>query len=196
MTVGPDNPMLFADAVEWREWLARNHATATELWIVLTKKSGTATRLDYQSALEEALCFGWIDGQKRSRDSGSFVHRFTPRTRRSAWSARNVEIAQRLIDAGKMEQPGLAAVRAAQEDGRWQRAYAGPASAKVPADLADAVAANPDAKATFEGLTSQNRYALLYRLESVKRPETRSRKIGRFVEMLARGETFHPQKKR
>lgn len=191
----PDSAVTFPDADAWRQWLARHHDTERALWLVLTKKGGTQTELTYRAALEEALCFGWIDGQARSRDGESFARRFTPRSARSAWSAQNVKYAEALINAGRMEPPGLMAVRAAQSDGRWQRAYAGPASAAVPDDLADAIAASPEASATFEALTSQNRYALIYRLGTVKKDETRRRKIGQFVDMLARGETIYPQRR-
>ncbi|NYI66055.1 YdeI/OmpD-associated family protein [Spelaeicoccus albus] len=196
MSDDPEQAMVFPDAAAWREWLTGHHDSEAALWLVLSKKGGTETELDYPAALDEALCFGWIDGRVRSRDAGSFIQRFTPRTARSAWSERNVRYVQRLTDAGKMAPAGLAAVRAAQDDGRWQKAYAGPASAEVPADLAEAIADNPDAQSTFDSLTSQNRYALIYRLGTVKRQETRRRKIGQFVEMLARGETLHPQKRK
>jgi uncharacterized protein YdeI (YjbR/CyaY-like superfamily) len=185
--------LLVADAAEWRAWLA-DHAGSPGVWLVLHKKGGQVTGLDYQQALEEALCFGWIDGQVSRRDEGSFRQRFTPRRPKGAWSARNVGIVSRLIAEGRMTPAGQAAVDAAKADGRWQAAYAGPATAEVPVDFAEAVAANPKAQAMFEVLTSANRYALSYRLGQLKRADSRARKIEEFVRMLERGETFHPQR--
>ena len=162
--------------------------------LVLAKKDTTSpTSLTYDQALEEALCFGWIDGQVRRRDEATYVQRFTPRRARSRWSKRNTAIAERLIGEGRMQAAGMAEVERARADGRWEAAYAGPATARVPDDLAAALAADPKAQAMFERLTSQNRYAILHRIDAVKRPETRTRKIAEFVAMLARGETVHPQ---
>jgi uncharacterized protein YdeI (YjbR/CyaY-like superfamily) len=162
--------------------------------LVLAKQGTTSpTTLTYDQALEEALCFGWIDGQVRRRDERTYLQRFTPRRARSRWSQRNTTLAERLIDAGRMHASGIAEVERAKADGRWESAYAGPATARVPDDLAAALAAEPKAKTMFGRLTSQNRYAILHRIDAVKRPETRARKIAEFVAMLARGETVHPQ---
>jgi len=188
--------LLVEDAAAWRAWLQEHHDSAPGVWLVLHKKGGDVTALDYEQAVREALCFGWIDGQGRRRDEGSSLQRMTPRGPRSRWSATNVARVGQLEEAGRMQESGRAAVRAAQADGRWEQAYAGPATAEVPADLAEAIAANPDAQAMFEVLTSANRFALVYRLGAVKRPETRARKIREFVEMLARQETPYPQKRR
>jgi uncharacterized protein YdeI (YjbR/CyaY-like superfamily) len=186
--------LLVADAEQWRAWLVDNHADSAGVWLVLHKKGGQVTSLDYDQALDEALCFGWIDGQVSRRDEGSFRQRFTPRRPTGAWSARNVGIVARLVAEGRMTPAGQAAVDAAQADGRWQAAYAGPATAELPADFAEAIAADPRAQAMFDVLTSANRYALTYRLGQVKRADSRGRKIEQFVQMLARGETFHPQR--
>ena len=165
--------------------------------LVLAKKGMTSpTSLTYDEALEEAICFGWIDGQVRRRDERTYSQRFTPRRARSRWSKRNTTLAERLIDEGRMQAPGLAEVERAKADGRWEAAYAGPATARVPDDLSAALAAEPMAQAMFTELTSQNRYAILHRIDAVKRPETRARKIAEFVAMLARGETVHPQTRR
>ena len=188
--------LLVADAAEWRDWLLEHHDTAPGVWLVLHKKGGDVTTLDYEQAVCEALCFGWIDGQGRRRDEGSSLQRMTPRGPRSRWSQTNVARVGRLEEAGLMHESGRAAVRAAQADGRWEEAYAGPATAVVPDDLAEAIAANPEAQRMFEVLTSTNRFALIHRLGAVKRPETRARKIREFVEMLARHETPYPQKRR
>ena len=188
--------LLVPDAPAWRRWLAEHHATAPGVWLVLHKLGGDMTALTYPAALDEALCFGWIDGQTARRDAASQLRRMTPRGPRSPWSARNVAHVARLGAEGRMHDAGLAAVRAARADGRWDRAYLGAATAQVPADLAAAVAADPQAQAMFDVLTATNRYALIYRLDAVKRPETRIRKIAQFVEMLGRHETPHPQKRR
>ena len=165
------------------------------MWLVLAKKGTTEpTTLTYQQALEEALCFGWIDGQKRSRDSAVFEQRFTPRRRASPWSKRNVGIVDRLITDGRMTAAGMAEVERAKADGRWEAAYSGMATSTMPGDLSAALAADPAAAAMFERLTSTNRYAVLYRVETAKKPDTRARRIEQLVAMLARGETIHPQK--
>ena len=183
------------DAAAWAAWLEDRHATSSGVWLVLAKRGGSSpTRLTYQEALEEALCQGWIDGQVARRDEGSYKQRFTPRRPRSAWSKRNVELAERLIAEGRMQPAGQAAIESARSDGRWDAAYAGPATIEVPDDLAAALAAEPKAAETFASLTSQNRYAILYRLATAKRAETRSRRLDEFVAMLARGETLHPQR--
>ena len=195
MTETPE--LLVADAADWRGWLAGNAATSTGVRLVLAKKGVTdPTRLGYDDALPEALCFGWIDGQLTRRDDATYCVRFTPRRARSAWSQRNVEIAEQLIAAGRMQPAGLAEVERARADGRWQRAYGGSASIEVPDDLAQALAASPPAQAMWEALTRTNRFAVLYRVQDAKREETRARRIQQYVEMLGRGETPYPQKRR
>jgi uncharacterized protein YdeI (YjbR/CyaY-like superfamily) len=188
--------LLVQDAAEWREWLAAHHAESPGVWLVLHKKSGSVTGLDYEAALQEALCFGWIDGQGRRRDEESSFQRMTRRGPKSVWSARNVERIERLEAAGRMTPAGRAVVESAKADGRWEAAYAGSASAVVPDDLAAAIAAEPRAQAMFEVLTSVNRYALIYRTNGVKQASTRQRKIAGFVDMLARYETPYPQARR
>lgn len=186
--------LVVADAEALRAWLSAHHATSPGVWLALTRKGGTVTTLTWQQAVDEALCFGWIDGQARKRDQESSWIRFTPRRPRSIWSRRNVEHVARLEAAGRMRPSGRAAVEAAKADGRWAAAYAPPSEAEVPADLLAAVAADPAAQAMFDVLTSTNRFALTHRLNAVKRAETRERKIREFVAMLARHETPHPQK--
>jgi len=187
--------LLVADAAAWRRWLASNHTASTGVRLVLAKKGVTEpTRLTYDDALPEALCYGWIDGQLTRRDDSTYRVRFTPRRARSAWSRRNVEFAERLISQGLMQPSGLAEVERAKADGRWARAYDGSATIDVPGDLLEALAASPRAKAMWDVLTRTNRYAVLYRIQDAKRAETRARRISQFVEMLARGETPHPQK--
>ena len=174
--------------------MATHHDGSPGVWLAVGKKGGDVTDLTRAHALDEALCFGWIDGQARSRDDGSYWQRMTPRGPRSMWSAINVGHVERLDGEGRMQPAGWAAVDAAKADGRWDAAYAGPANTEVPDDLAAAIAADPDAQAMFEVLTSSNRFALVHRLRAVKREETRARKITEFVAMLARGETPYPQK--
>jgi uncharacterized protein YdeI (YjbR/CyaY-like superfamily) len=188
--------LIVPDAEALREWLSANHATSTGVWLALTRKGGTVTTLTWQQAVDEALCFGWIDGQARKGDEEISWIRFTPRRSRSSWSQRNVTNVARLEAAGRMLAPGRAAVEAAKEDGRWAAAYAPPSETEVPADLAAAIAANPAAQAMFDVLTKSNRFSLVHRVNSVKRAETRHRKIHEFVAMLARHETIYPQKAR
>jgi uncharacterized protein YdeI (YjbR/CyaY-like superfamily) len=192
---GVDLPdLLVADAGEWRRWLSAHHAESHGVWLILAKKGTTdPTTLSYDQALDEAICFGWIDGQLGRRDRATFRRRFTPRKVHSPWSQRNAAIAERLITSGRMHQSGEDEVRQAKVDGRWEAAYAGQASMEVPEDLATALSANPRATAMFQVLTSANRYSILYRIGNARKPETRSRRIAQFVEMLARGETVHPQ---
>jgi uncharacterized protein YdeI (YjbR/CyaY-like superfamily) len=187
--------LIVRDAAAWRAWLAKHHADPAGVWLVLAKK-GTEkpTSLTHDQALEEALCHGWIDGQAGRRDDATYRQRFTPRRRRSAWSKRNTRIAERLLAEERMHPAGHAEVERAKADGRWEAAYAGPASMEVPADLAEALAAEPKAQAMFEALNSQNRYAILYRIATAKRAETRARRIEQFVTMLARGKTVYPQR--
>ncbi|MFC4065910.1 YdeI/OmpD-associated family protein [Actinoplanes subglobosus] len=188
--------LIVADAAALRAWLVDHHETSPGVWLALTKKGGTVTTLTWQQAVDEALCFGWIDGQARKRDEGSSWIRFTPRRARSSWSQRNVGHVARLEEQGLMFPAGRAAVEAAKADGRWAAAYAPPSEAEVPADLLAAIAAVPAAQAMFDVLTKANRFALIVRVNGVKRAETRERKIAEFVAMLARHETPHPQKAR
>lgn len=188
--------LILPDAAAWRAWLHENHATSEGVWLVLHKKGGTVTELTYATALDEALCYGWIDGQGRSRDAESSYQRMTPRRARSRWSARNVGHVARLEAEGKMQEAGRAQVRAAQADGRWEAAYEGPKNTVVPDDLAVALAASPTAQAWWDVLTSQNRFSCILRITGVKRPETRARKIAETVDRLSRGETPYPQKRR
>jgi uncharacterized protein YdeI (YjbR/CyaY-like superfamily) len=186
--------LLVADAAKWRAWLRGHHSESQGVWLVLAKKGTTQpTTLSYDEALDEAICFGWIDGRLGRRDNVTFRRRFTPRDTRSPWSQRNVAIAERLSDSGRMHRSGEAEIRQAKADGRWSAAYAGPADVEVPKDLADALIANPRAQEMFQTLTSANRYSILHRVGSAKKAETRARRIEQFVEMLARGETIHPQ---
>jgi uncharacterized protein YdeI (YjbR/CyaY-like superfamily) len=187
--------LIVVDAAAWRAWLSRHHGEQNGVWLVLAKKGTTEpTSLTYDEALIEALCHGWIDGQSRRRDEATYRQRFTPRRRRSQWSKRNVGIAERLLAEGKMHAAGIAEIERAKADGRWDAAYSGAATIEVPDDLAAALDAEPRAKAFFAELTGQNRYAILYRVTTARRAQTRARRIEDIVAMLARGETFYPQK--
>jgi uncharacterized protein YdeI (YjbR/CyaY-like superfamily) len=188
--------LIVPDAAAWREWLGEHHAETAGVWLVLAKK-GTSqpTSLSYDEALDEALCHGWIDGQTGRRDEATYRQRFTPRRARSPWSRRNIGIVDRLVAEGRMRPPGLAEVERARADGRWDAAYAGPATIEVPDDLASALAAQPAAAAWFDVLSARNRYAVLYRIQDAKRPETRARRLEQLVAGLARGETPYPQKR-
>jgi uncharacterized protein YdeI (YjbR/CyaY-like superfamily) len=189
--------LLLASADGWRDWLAANHDTSRGVRLALAKKGASGpTVLTYDEALPEALCYGWIDGHLTRRDDATYRVRFTPRRARSAWSQRNVAIADRLIADGRMRPAGLAEVQRAKADGRWERAYGGSASIEVPDDLRDALAASPGAQAMWDVLTRTNRFAVLYRVHEAKRPETRARRIAQYVEMLERGDTPYPQKRK
>jgi uncharacterized protein YdeI (YjbR/CyaY-like superfamily) len=183
--------LLFASPVELEAWLEDNHAAAEGIWLKIAKKGSGVESVTYAEALELALCFGWIDSQKRSFDERYFLQRFTPRRPRGKWSHINREKAEELAEAGAMRPAGLAEVEAAKADGRWEAAYAGQRTAEVPADLQRELDGNEAAGAFFAALDSANRYAILYRLEEAKKPETRERRLRKFVGMLERGEKIH-----
>ena len=184
-----------SDALAWREWLDRHHAQSPGVWLVLAKKATTKpTSLTYNEALDETLSYGWIDGQLRKGSETTYCQRFTPRRARSVWSKRNVSNVERPILERRMHASGLAEVERAKADGRWDSAYHGSANIEVPADFATALASEPRARAVFETLNRQNRYAILYRIANAKRADTRSKRIEQFVSMLARQETIDPQK--
>ena len=197
MAVADDLPELtVADAAAWRDWLSERHQTPTGVWLLLAKKGTTEpTSLSYDQAMDEALCWGWIDGQVKRRDDATYRQRYTPRRLRSQWSQRNVGIIARLDADGRMQPAGWAEVERAKADGRWEAAYAGPAGIVVPPDLAVAFAAEPKAQAMYEILTSQNRYAVISRIESLKRADSRARRIEQYVAMLALEQTIYPQKR-
>lgn len=182
---------LFAGAADLEAWLEQNHAEADGVWLKIAKKGVEEASVTYGEALELALCFGWIDSQKRGFDERHFLQRFTPRRPRGRWSRINREKAEALIEEGRMRPAGLAEVEAAKADGRWDAAYEGQGSAKVPSDLQRELDANPAAARFFAELDSANRYAIVYRLGEAKRPETRERRLRKFVAMLERGEKIH-----
>jgi uncharacterized protein YdeI (YjbR/CyaY-like superfamily) len=188
--------LIVVDATAWQSWLHEHHGSSDGVWLVLAKTNVTTpTSLTYAEALEEALCHGWIDGQRKSRDEQTFIQRYTPRRAQSLWSKRNVDLVARMEQEGRMRPAGRAEIERAKSDGRWDKAYGGASAREVPEDLAEALAANPKAQAMFEILTSANRFAIVHRVNNVKKAETRTRKIEQFVEQLARGETIYPQKR-
>jgi uncharacterized protein YdeI (YjbR/CyaY-like superfamily) len=188
----PELPTLsFATADEFSDWLADHH-DSPGLWLKIAKKSADTPSLDYAGALQVALCWGWIDGQKKALDGTHWLQRFTPRSPRSKWSRINREKAETLISSGQMRPSGQAEVDRAKSDGRWDAAYEGQKSASVPDDLAAALAKSPSAQALFETLDSRNRFSILYRIQDAKRPQTRAARIEKYVGMLARGELIYP----
>lgn len=190
-----DDPTLtFADGALWARWLAANHASSRGVWLALAKKGAAHATVTYAEALDEALAWGWIDGQKRPQDESVWLQRFTPRKARSPWSKINRDKVAVLTRAGRMEAPGIAEVERAKSDGRWEAAYDSAKTSTVPEDLAAALAASPRAQSFFATVDAANRYAVLYRVQTAKKPETRAKRIADFVAMLARGETLHPKR--
>ncbi|MFL6628413.1 MAG: YdeI/OmpD-associated family protein [Burkholderiaceae bacterium] len=186
-----DDPTLFRNAKAFEAWLKKHHAKSDGLWLMIAKRGADEPSVTYAEAVEIALCWGWIDGQKKGLDEQHFLQRFTPRRPRSIWSKINVDKVAALIEAGRMQPAGLAQVEAAKADGRWAQAYDGAKTATVPDDLIAALAANPPAKAFFATLNASNRYAVLWRIQTAVKPETRARRIAQLVDMLARGEVIH-----
>lgn len=189
-----DSVKLFPGGEEWAAWLDREHAASRGVWLRIAKKGSKLRSVSYKEALQTALCYGWIDGQKRPANEDSWLQRFLPRSARSLWSKVNRENALAMIAEGRMKPAGLAAIASAKRNGQWQAAYDSPSRAEVPGDFQAALAASPEAAAFFATLDKVNRYAVLWRIQTVKRPETRARKIAQFVAMLARHEQIHPSK--
>ena len=190
--VQPDSsPALFKSAKAFEAWLKKNHAKSDGLWLKIAKRGADEPSVTYAEAVEIALCWGWIDGQKKSLDDQYFLQRFTPRRARSIWSKINVDKVAALIEAGRMQPPGYAQIEAAKADGRWAKAYDGARTSTVPDDLSAALEAEPQAKAFFATIDAANRYAVLWRIQTAVKAETRARRIAQLVEMLARGETIH-----
>jgi uncharacterized protein YdeI (YjbR/CyaY-like superfamily) len=182
----------FGSQDAWERWLAANHATARGIWIKMAKKASGIGSVTHAEALESALCYGWIDGQRRSLDERFFLQKFTPRSPRSTWSRINRDKAERLIAAGRMQPAGLSEIKRARADGRWEKAYEPQSTATVPTDLQRELDANPEARRFFETLDSRNRYAILYRLQAAKRPDTRARRLAEFIAMLSEQRKPYP----
>jgi len=186
----PEPILALEHAADWHAWLAEHHARSRGVLLCI-RKAGAPRTLTYASALEVALAWGWIDSQKRALDATAWLQRFTPRTAKSPWSKINRAKAEALLAAGKLEPPGRAEVERARRDGRWDAAYDGARAATVPEDLAAALARSARARAFFEELDGANRYAILYRIQTAKKPETRTERIAKLVAMCAKGETIH-----
>ncbi len=184
--------LLFATPEEWRAWLHSNHIESSGVWLRHAKKASNLQSVSYAEALDVALCYGWIDGQKKSYDEASWLQKWTPRGPKSIWSKINREKATLLIESGQMQPAGMAAVEKAKHDGRWAAAYDSHSSATVPDDLQAALDNNAEARAFFATLNRQNRYAILFRIQTAKKPETRARRIGQFIQMLERHEKLYP----
>lgn len=181
----------FADLAAWEVWLAEQPRTAKGVWLRLAKKSAGTASVTKAEAIDGALCHGWIDGQLDTFDQDWFLIRFTPRKARSKWSQKNRERAEELLSAKRVAPAGRDQIEAAKADGRWDAAYASASKATVPDDLAAALDAEPKARAFFDTLSGANRYAILYRVQDAKKPETRMARIAKFVAMCAAGETLH-----
>jgi uncharacterized protein YdeI (YjbR/CyaY-like superfamily) len=182
---------LFESKRDWAAWLEKNHRKSAGLWLRLAKKDSPLRSVSYQEALEVALCYGWIDGQKRPESADAWLQRFVSRSRRSIWSKINRQKALALIENGEMKAAGLEAIENARKNGRWDAAYDSPSGAAVPGDFQAALDASPRATAFFNTLDRANRYAVLWRIQTVKKAETRARKIGQLIEMLEREEKLH-----
>lgn len=184
--------MVFKHQTDWEAWLGKHFDSSPGIWMRLAKKSATLQSVTYQEALEWALCYGWIDGQKKAFDKESWLQRFTPRGPKSIWSRINHDKALRLIKSRRMKPAGLAAIRRAKENGRWDAAYDSHSTAVPPPDFQEALNKNARAKNFFATLNSQNRYAILFRIQTVKKIETRQKRIAAFVRMLGMHEKLHP----
>jgi uncharacterized protein YdeI (YjbR/CyaY-like superfamily) len=181
----------FADTAAWNKWLEEHHAASPGVWLKIAKKASGIATVNHAEALEEALCYGWIDGQRAPHDESFFLQRFTPRRPRSKWSQVNRDKVIKLIAEGRMKPAGLAQIEAAKQDGRWEAAYAPQSSQAIPEDFQRALEQNPAAYEFFKTLRGTRRYSFLYRIQDAKRPETRARRIEQFVAMLANGQTHH-----
>lgn len=181
----------FASSEEWRKWIAEHHAKSNGVWLRLFKKDSGEKTVTYAEALEEALCYGWIDGQANKYDSTSYIQKFTPRRPKSIWSKRNTEKAERLIQEGKMQQAGMHQVELAKADGRWQQAYDSSKNMKVPEDFLQQLSTNEKAKTFFDGLNKANQYAISWRLQTAKKPETREKRLKEILQMMSEGKKFH-----
>jgi len=181
----------FRSPTEFRKWLAKNHRQPEGIWLLICKKHSDEPSVTYAEALDEALCFGWIDGQKQRHDDSSWLQKFTPRRRKSGWSKINTQHAERLIQTKRMKPPGRAEIEAAKKDGRWTAAYDSPSRSTIPEDFLAALRKNKKAYGFFESLNKANLYAIAYRLQTAKKPETRQRRMDAILAMMARSEAFH-----
>jgi len=192
MVKSPELPIIsFASQAEWTDWLAKHHDQSTGLWLKLAKKESGIPSVTYDQAVESALCYGWIDGLKKSFDHQFWLQKFTPRGVKSIWSKINVEKAEKLIASGQMQPAGLKTVEAAKLDGRWEQAYESQKNMGIPEDFQRALEASPKAREFFATLKSASRYSFLFRIQTAKKAETRAKRIEQFIAMLERGEKFN-----
>jgi uncharacterized protein YdeI (YjbR/CyaY-like superfamily) len=192
MTTPKESPVLsFQTQQEWENWLKHHHTETDGVWLLMYKKKSNIPSINYDQALEEALCYGWIDGIKKSKDEVSFIQKFTPRRTKSIWSEKNTKHIERLTAEGKMKPAGIAQVEAAKADGRWENAYAGSSAATIPDDFLAALKKNKKAKAFFDTLNKQNLFAIYFRLQNAKKPETKAKHIATIIAMLEKQEKFH-----
>ena len=187
----PGEILRFATAIDFEAWLTANHERNAGIWIMIARKGSDEPSITYAEAVEVALCFGWIDGQKARHDDAHWLQRFTPRSRRSRWSEINRAKAEQLIAAGRMRPAGLAEVERARADGRWDAAYKGQRTAEIPDELQRELDRDPQTAAAFAELDAHNRYAIIWRINDAKRPETRARRVAKYLDMLRRGERIH-----
>ena len=181
----------FESPKEWNDWLSKNHSTSNGIWLRFFKKGSGVESVTHDEALDEALCYGWIDGQLKKHDEKSWLQKFTPRRLRSIWSKRNIEHAEKLVKAGKMKLPGLKEIEEAKKDGRWKNAYDSPAKMTVPDDFLEMLNKNKSAMKFFESLNKANKYAIAWRLQTAKKPETRDNRMKKILDMLSKREKFH-----
>lgn len=191
MTKGSDSSASFATPQQFWDWLHQNHATEPEIWLKIFKKSSNIPSVDWEQAVVVALAWGWIDGQKKSCDETAYLQRFTPRTKKSGWSKKNRDHAEKLILQGQMQEPGLAAVERAKVSGQWDAAYAGSSNMEIPADFLQALSGNEQAQAFYNTLDRANLFSIYYRLQSAKKPQTRQDRMRKIIDRLSRGEKFH-----
>ncbi len=188
----PNIPILsFASPMEWEQWLAINYTNTTGIWLRFFKKGSAISSVTYAEALDEALCYGWIDGQKKTYDEQSYLNKFTPRRAKSIWSKKNIEHVERLHKQGKMKPNGIKEIELAKADGRWDNAYDSPSNMKVPEDFLQRLSKNKKAKAFFDTLNKTNTYAITWRLQTAKKAETREKRMQQLIEMLSQGKKFH-----
>jgi uncharacterized protein YdeI (YjbR/CyaY-like superfamily) len=191
-SIKKDYPIIeFQSQNKWRTWLSNNHSKNDGVWLRLYKKDSNKKSINHDQALDEALCFGWIDGQAKSFDEQSYLQKFTPRRKRSIWSKRNTEKIEQLFEKGKMMPAGLAEVENAKADGRWEKAYESPSNMKVPDDFLKELSKKPKALAFFKSLNKTNTYSINFRLETAKKIETRQKRMKVIIEMLEQGKKFH-----
>jgi len=182
----------FSSTNDWEEWLLQNHTTTPGIWIKFAKKGSGIPSVYYQDALLVALCYGWIDGQAKTYDANYYLQKFTPRTKKSMWSKRNIGLVEQLIEDKKMQEAGLLEIQRAKEDGRWEAAYDSPKNMQIPEDFLTELKKDEKAYTFFQTISKTNSYAIAFRLQTAKKEETKQKRMHNIIEMLKKGEVFHP----